>query len=189
MKIGIDLDGTVTDPRSCFDYLNTLGYSIDFSQATEYELHTYTSMSQDEFWSFMVREGHEEAIYRHSRLHGDVHPILWDLTHTHDIHYVTARSEASRTVTELWLQEQQLPLSPLIMTGSHDKVNVVKALQLELFLEDRYENALSIHEETDVPVILFDAPYNRRPLPNGVKRVSTWQEAYHQIQQYVRVPV
>jgi uncharacterized HAD superfamily protein len=67
------------------------------------------------------------------------------------------------------------------MTGSHDKVGVVKQLDLDLFMEDRYENAISIHEQTSIPVLLFDAPYNRKPLPTGVKRISSWNEAQHMV--------
>ncbi|MBR3217043.1 MAG: hypothetical protein IKF69_11565, partial [Exiguobacterium sp.] len=74
-------------------------------------------------------------------------------------------------------------LDSLVMTGSHDKINVVKDLSLELFMEDRYENAISIHEETSIPVLLFDAPYNRKTLPEGVTRISTWREAHYHVAQ------
>ncbi|WP_215112905.1 hypothetical protein [Exiguobacterium sp. s63] len=184
MRIGIDLDGTVTDPKSCFLYMNeSLGYSIDYPRATEYELHTYTTMNQHDFWKFMIEEGHEEAIYRRSLPHSDVQDVLWELTQQHHLHYVTARSEAVRPVTEEWIITHRLPLDSLVMTGSHDKINVVKDLSLELFMEDRYENAISIHEETSIPVLLFDAPYNRKTLPKGVTRISTWSEAHHHVAQ------
>ena len=184
MQIGIDLDGTVTDPKSCFLYMNdSLGYAIDYQQATEYELHTYTNMSQHEFWKFMVEHGHEEAIYRSSLPHTEVNDVLWNMRQYHHLHYVTARSEAVRSVTEEWIQRHALPLDSLVMTGSHDKVGVVKDLSLDLFMEDRYENAVSIHEETSIPVLLFDAPYNRKPLPDGVRRISSWKEAHHHVNQ------
>lgn len=180
MHIGIDIDGTVTDPQSCFHYMNdTLGYAIDYHQATEYELHTYTDMTQHDFWDFMIQHGHEEAIYRSSQPHTEVNVALWKMRQSHHLHYVTARSEIVRSVTEEWIKQHELPLDSLIMTGSHDKIGVVKELALDLFMEDRYENAISIHEETSIPVLLFDAPYNRRPLPDGVKRISTWSEALH----------
>ncbi|WP_070327017.1 hypothetical protein [Exiguobacterium aurantiacum] len=185
MHIGIDLDGTVTDPQSCFHYMNDmLGYAIDYHQATEYELHTYTNMTQHDFWTFMIEHGHEEAIYRRSLPHSEVNEVLWHIRKTHQLHYVTARSEAVRSVTEDWIKQHELPLDSLIMTGSHDKVGVVKDLALDLFMEDRYENAISIHEQTLIPVLLFDAPYNRRPLPDGVKRITSWNEALHLVDRF-----
>ncbi|MCT4796528.1 MAG: hypothetical protein LPJ96_12880 [Exiguobacterium sp.] len=185
MHIGIDLDGTVTDPQSCFHYMNdALGYTIDYQRATEYELHTYTTMTQHDFWKFMIEHGHEEEIYRRSLPHTEVSDVLWHMRKTHRLHYVTARSEAVRSVTEDWIKQQALPLDSLIMTGSHDKVGVVQDLSLDLFMEDRYENAISIHEQTEIPVLLFDAPYNRKPLPHGVKRIASWKEALHYVNRF-----
>ena len=36
------------------------------------------------------------------------------------------------------------------MTGSHDKVQVVRDLSLDLFMEDRLENAIQIAEDTSI---------------------------------------
>lgn len=187
MQIGIDLDGTVTDPQSCFVYMNeSLGYSIDYATASEYELHTYTDMEQHAFWKFMIEHGHEEAIYRQSLPHSDVFDVLWRLRESHQLHYVTARSEAVRDVTEDWLTRHRLPLDSLIMTGTHDKVAVVEEMALDLFMEDRYENAISIHEATGIPILLFDAPYNRKPIPDDVIRISSWEEAMHHVERFQR---
>ncbi|MCC5893152.1 MAG: hypothetical protein JJU47_11095 [Exiguobacterium sp.] len=163
---------------------DALGYAIDYHQATEYELHTYTNMTQHDFWKFMIEHGHEEEIYRRSLPHTEVSDVLWRMRESHRLHYVTARSEAVRSVTEDWIKQQTLPLDSLIMTGSHDKVGVVKELSLDLFMEDRYENAISIHEQTTIPVLLFDAPYNRKPLPDGVRRINSWNEALHLVNHF-----
>ena len=34
-----------------------------------------------------------------------------------------------------------------------------------------------IHEECNIPVLLFDTPYNQDPIPKGVIRVNNWNEA------------
>jgi len=188
MKIGIDIDGTITHPSSCFNYMNKyLGTTIDFANAAEYELHTYTDMEQIEFWEFMVKSGHESGIYRESLPQELVKEHLWQLRKHYSLHYVTARSEAVRPVTEEWIKQHELPLDSLIMTGSHDKVQVVRDLSLDLFMEDRLENALQIAEETSIPVILFDAPYNRKALPSGIVRVNTWDEAAREIHKFAPI--
>lgn len=43
--------------------------------------------------------------------------------------------------------------------------------------EDKHDNACEISEECNIPVILFDTPYNRLPVPKGVVRVYNWLEA------------
>ncbi|HAB33590.1 MAG TPA: hypothetical protein DCE40_05715 [Exiguobacterium sp.] len=73
------------------------------------------------------------------------------------------------------------------MTGSHDKVQVVRDLSLDLFMEDRLENAVQIAEDTFIPVILFDAPYNRKAVPNNVIRVASWNEAVQEIQKFAPI--
>lgn len=164
-----------------------LGTSIDFEMASEYELHTYTDMEQIEFWEFMVKSGHELGIYRESIPQELVKHHLWALRKQYDLHYVTARSEIVRPVTEEWIKQHELPLDSLIMTGSHDKVQVVRDLSLDLFMEDRLENAIQIAEDTSIPVILFDAPYNRRPLPENIVRVSSWDEAVQTIHKFAPI--
>lgn len=188
LKIGIDIDGTITHPSSCFNYMNKyLGTSINFEMASEYELHTYTDMDQIEFWEFMVKSGHELGIYRESIPQEFVQKHLWQLREHYDLHYVTARSEIVRPVTEEWIARHELPLDSLIMTGSHDKVQVVRDLSLDLFMEDRLENALQIAEDTSIPVILFDAPYNRQVLPENIIRVSSWDEAVQTIHKFAPI--
>jgi len=54
-------------------------------------------------------------------------------------------------------------------------------------MEDRLENAVQIAEDTFIPVILFDAPYNRKAVPNNVIRVASWNEAVQEIQKFAPI--
>ena len=44
----------------------------------------------------------------------------------------------------------------------------------------------AIAEECEIPVILFDAPYNRMAIPNNVIRVENWMEAYQWVNQWTK---
>ena len=57
------------------------------------------------------------------------------------------------------------------------KLKRLRKFGVHAFFEDKHDNAVDIHEELDIPVILFDTPYNRKPIPDGVIRVYDWQEA------------
>ena len=46
-----------------------------------------------------------------------------------------------------------------------------------LFLKINMIMQLIFMKNLDIPVILFDTPYNRKPIPEGVIRVQDWQEA------------
>ena len=65
----------------------------------------------------------------------------------------------------------------LELVGSHDKVETAKKLAVDLFFEDKHDNAVAIAEECKIPVLLFNTPYNQDPVPNRVIRVYTWQQA------------
>lgn len=41
-----------------------------------------------------------------------------------------------------------------------------------------------IAKEADIPVILFDSPYNQMPIDDRIIRVNNWQEASQWIKQY-----
>jgi uncharacterized HAD superfamily protein len=57
---------------------------------------------------------------------------------------------------------------------------------VDIFLEDKHDNAVEIHEECKIPVLLFDTPYNREPIPEGVIRVYNWKEACHWVENWQR---
>ncbi|HZG73794.1 MAG TPA: hypothetical protein VEY51_19840, partial [Chondromyces sp.] len=56
----------------------------------------------------------------------------------------------------------------------------------DIFFEDKHDNAVMIHEELNIPVILFNTPYNQDPIPPGVIRVSSWSEAEKWVQHWVQ---
>ncbi len=57
---------------------------------------------------------------------------------------------------------------------------------MDIFFEDKHDNAVMIHEECNIPVILFNTPYNQEPIPNGVIRVNNWKQAYIWVENWVK---
>ncbi|MCY7932341.1 hypothetical protein MOB84_21640, partial [Bacillus inaquosorum] len=62
-------------------------------------------------------------------------------------------------------------------TSGHHKVEAVKKYNIDLFFEDHHGNAMMIAKEADIPVILFNSPYNQLPIDSNIIRVSNWLEA------------
>ena len=67
-------------------------------------------------------------------------------------------------------------MSPIVCTGSHDKIGAIKEYNANYMVEDRLENAIHIWEELQIPVYLLNTPYNQAKLPSGVYRVKDWYE-------------
>ncbi|NQD66258.1 hypothetical protein HP456_10045, partial [Bacillus haikouensis] len=72
------------------------------------------------------------------------------------------------------------------LIGSHNKISTAKKYKVDIFFEDKHDNAVMINEELNIPVVLFNTPYNQSPIPEGVIRVNDWNEANHWVQNWLR---
>ena len=69
----------------------------------------------------------------------------------------------------------------LHMLGSHYKVEKAKELDCDIFVEDRYENAVEL-ALSGFQVLLMDCSYNRKPLIPGITRVTSWLDVHEEVQ-------
>lgn len=177
LTIGIDIDGTVTDPGSILPFMNeTFGKNLSLADCFEYNLATVYGIPEADFDRWLDEQG--EHIYRSAILHLDADVILQQWYQTHRLVYISARETKHQAVTNEWLQQFNIPFHAVDCMGSHDKISSAKRWGVELFLEDRKENAIQIAEELKIPVFLFDTPYNQGTLPTLVKRISSWKEGH-----------
>ena len=176
-RLGIDIDGTVTSPSTFVPYLNqAFQTNITFEDIKEYNLAPLLGITEAEFWQWMDKN--EAIIYSESPLASYAKKIIKYLEKNHELYYISARREYLKDITYDWFHKHQLPYHHIELVGKHDKVETVNKHGIDLFLEDNYENACLINEGCNIPVLLFDTPYNQKPLPKQVYRVKTWLEAY-----------
>jgi uncharacterized protein len=100
----------------------------------------------------------------------------------YELFYISARGENVLDTTFDWFKREEIPYDHIELIGSHYKIEAARKHNVHAFFEDKHDNAVDISEELDIPVILFDTPYNRKPIPEGVIRVYDWQEANKWIQ-------
>ncbi|MDQ0339778.1 putative HAD superfamily protein [Caldalkalibacillus uzonensis] len=175
-KLGIDIDGTVTDPATFVPYLNrAFNKNLTLNDITRYHLPPLLGVTDDEFWAWMKK--HEEEIYARAPVADSAKDVLHELAGRHRLIYITARPPHLESVTRQWFKRYGLPYHHIELVGSHDKVEQAKQHGVELFLEDRLETANAMAEELDIPVILFNTPYNRGTAHRLIHRVHNWPEA------------
>lgn len=173
--MGIDIDGTLTEYDSFLPYLNQLlGTQVKPEQIIQYDLHEIFGLEYDRFSDLF--DEHSIPLYKASLPRRCAQEQLKWIDDRFEIVYITARYEEFKELTETWLREHGFPARNIVCTGSHDKIQAMKANQVRFMVEDRLENALQIWEEIHVPVYLLDTPYNQAKLPNGVLRVKDWVE-------------
>lgn len=175
-KFGMDIDGTITCPATFVPYLNEKYHlNITLDDIKQYDFTPLVDVSAAEFgkW-FSSVEGH---IYAHSPLAKNAKPILKQWGDIFELYFISAREPRHLQLTKNWFKQHELPYREIELIGSHDKVSVAQKYQVDIFFEDKHDNAVAIHEECQIPVILFNTPYNQDPLPKGVIRVDNWKEA------------
>lgn len=184
-RFGIDIDGTVTTPDTLIPHINKqYNTNIVLDDVIEYDFLSAFPHPVDrkEFakW-FKENEGY---MYSVSHIAKDAKKILDQWQHQYELIYISARDTSVFPITQKWFEENQVPFHHIDLIGSHDKLEAAKKHQVEVFFEDKHDNAVMLAEELKIPVILFDTPYNRKAVPNTVVRVNNWLEANKWIKQH-----
>ena len=94
-----------------------------------------------------------------------------------DFYFISPINVKLHDITLEWFRKNELHYHTIDLIGSHNKIQTIKDYHLHIFLEDKYDNAVDIYEECQIPVILFDTPYNQGATPEGIIRVENWLEA------------
>ncbi|ALC89921.1 nucleotidase [Bacillus sp. FJAT-18017] len=175
-RLGIDIDGTVTCPSSILPFMNRdFNIQVTLDDVKEYDLLHLVDVSREEFTQWF--KGAEPEIYAGSPMAEGAKEVLSKWKEQYELYFISARASHLLNVTQEWFTLNELEYHHIELIGTHNKIETAKKYKVELFLEDKHDNAVAIHEECGIPVILFDTPYNRDPIPEGVIRVATWQEA------------
>lgn len=175
-RVGIDIDGTVTCPTSLLPFINeAFKLQLSLNDIVEYDLTKAVNVSPETFQNWFLQA--EPTIYKESPLAEGAKQILDSWKDLFQLYYISARSSQLIEVTKNWFKHHDIAYHHIELIGTHDKISTAEKHEVDLFLEDKHDNAVAIHEALDIPVILFDTPYNRDPIPDGVIRVQSWQEA------------
>ncbi|MBS4194696.1 hypothetical protein [Lederbergia citri] len=185
-RFGIDIDGTVTCPTSLIPHINKeFKLNITLDDLTEYELTECLQVDKEKFYQWFVKN--EPLMYAESPLADGAKPVLSKWVHEHELFFISARSQTLFDVTTTWFHTNEIEYHHIELIGSHDKVGTAKKHNIDIFFEDKHDNAVDISEELNIPVILFDTPYNRRPSPENVIRVYSWAEAKNWVENWIKL--
>ncbi|MCM3765301.1 5' nucleotidase, NT5C type [Neobacillus niacini] len=175
-RFGIDIDGTVTCPTSMLPFINkAFNLKLAYEDVTEYDLTPFVNVPAGEFAKWFADS--EPVIYEQSPPAKGVKSVLSKWENQHELVFISARGSHLLDVTKNWFLAHGLTYHQIELIGSHDKVETAKKNNIDIFFEDKHDNAVMICEECNIPVILFNTPYNQLPVPTGVIRVDNWYEA------------
>ncbi|WP_026692881.1 nucleotidase [Peribacillus kribbensis] len=184
-RFGIDIDGTITRPDALLPFINKeFNLSLTIQDITQYELTPFVNVPGEVFSTWFKKT--EPLIYAESPIASGAKDALTKWKDEHELIIISARSKSLLDVTEAWFKKQDLAAHHIELVGSHDKVAAAIQHKVDIFFEDKHDNAVAIAEHCRIPVLLFNAPYNQDPVPENVVRVKDWHEAKHWVGHWLK---
>ncbi len=166
-RIGFDLDGVLADFHASFAIaLGENGYPDESRRFA-----THWRSSSTGFWETWNKycETPEWWLALPS-----IHGLATDFPF-HPVAYITHRTfETAQETTERWLDKWNYPTAQVVAT-SGSKVDTINELELDIFVDDKFENFQEINTHTQCVCYLWDAPHNRK-FPVGGLRIYNLDE-------------
>lgn len=177
LKIGIDIDGTITKASIVSDVIKH-SYREDFKyeDIVEYDLRKVLGISQEDVEE--IFNLHEKDLITEPILNDNALEVIkgWSAK-GYEIIIVTARKKIQESKTKVWLEGIGLPYNKLYVLGGYDKTGVVESEGLDIFIEDRRETILSVEDKVPETInVLIDTPYNQGAIGKQSKRLFNWYE-------------
>lgn len=177
MRIGVDIDGVVSDSYPVWLQELNLHYGKNITVVTDYDMHLVFDVPSDDMNNFFVGNV-ERLLMMPKPVSGAKEGIETLLREGHEVIYVTARTLEQKDITVRWLIMNEIPHEHerVLFSGFKSKVDLVKQWGIEVFIEDYQVNAKAI-AESGIPVLLLNATYNQdKPLQTGIIRCQSWKQ-------------
>lgn len=183
MTVGFDLDDVILDFHGVLNLYHNERFGTSFSKEhfTSWHVHDLWGCSKEEaanrILDFYESPEHWKAI----PMVGAVEAVK-NLKHFHELHIITAKPEDLRERTLKWLDKYFLDMFSGVHFANHlgggprrSKGEVAKEFGIEIFVEDALKNAEDV-ASYDIPVLLFDSPWNQGEVKAPITRVHSWDE-------------
>lgn len=174
MRIGVDIDGVVSDSYTVWLEEMNRYFGKNISILEDYDVHVVYDVSWDEMNNFFKQN--MEYLFMLPQ------PMKWAklgieslIAQGHEIIYVTARAADEEEITRRWMDKHAIPYEHLVFSDMKSKVDLARQWKLDVFIEDYSKNAIEL-AKSGISVLLLDASYNQGELPSGIRRCRDWNE-------------
>lgn len=184
MKIGIDIDGVLTnytefimDYATKYFYENKIDYKICPTKYDEEETFNlpYEGCIEN-FWNEYLGEYAQNYPARKFAAE-----VITKLKQENEIYIITARNEEGlpkelygkmQTMVKKWLKDNNIEYDKIIFSGS--KLEICKQENINIMIEDKPSTIIEMAKH--IPVLCFDAPYNKDVAGKNITRVYSWYD-------------
>lgn len=179
MRLGIDVDDTITNTYECVIKEIAEYYKIDYNELLNKNLKYTSFFDNDEFpkYDYFVVDKFSDispkvpiktdALEFLSKLHDEGNEII----------FITARHYGEYNdpynITFNYLNKHNIPFDKIIV-GALDKAKVCVESNIDLFIDDSISNCEKVIE-LGIDTLLFDARFNSE---SDLTRVYNWKDVY-----------
>ncbi|HHV16675.1 MAG TPA: hypothetical protein GXX58_08930 [Gelria sp.] len=195
MKIGVDIDNTITyTTEIIMQYAAIYGQENGLNivpDLNHYYIEDVLGWDEEHAHKFLL--SYLGDIYRNTKPKEQAVEVLRELKQEHELVLITSRNLLFPRVKETtmgWLTNHGIDYDHLVLNTTDnmhffDKLDICLQYDLDIMIEDHYELAKQI--STELPVILFDYPYNRHLASDNIIRVNNWNEIKAWINNFPKV--
>lgn len=190
MKIGIDLDGVLTDIEkfqiddgSAFFIKERNKHLENAKGYTTSEIFEVVDEEEGAFWlkaTYYFKEPPRKfASEVVNLLKKEGHEIYIITNRVADLTYSTIPKEQMKKIVEKWLKKHKIKFDKLVFS-SGTKVKEIKENNIDIMIEDSPQKTLEISKHCKV--FCYDARYNSQIKNNkNITRVFSWYDIYDKI--------
>ena len=189
MKIGIDIDGVLTDEHTYvldngtkYFSENNISYIVNRNVYDSEEIFGVSEDEYNNFWKEYIF-----FFFSNISIRCNASDIIKKLKEKgNEIFIITSRSfttyenenkDKMQYLVKEWLNKNSVLYDEIIFT--REKADICKQKNIDLMIEDKPENIEDISKE--IPVIVYDCPYNEK-IYNNVIRCYSWYDIYEKIE-------
>ena len=190
MRIGIDLDGVLTDlGRFVADYGTKFCYENNIEctlKEDEYDEGKALGISYEYVEKFWNKYLPYYAMEYNTREFAS--EVISQLKKQNEIYIITARNEEGFTkefyghmqvIVRKWLENNKIEYDKLIFTEG-SKLPYCVDNKIDVMIEDSPRNIIEI--SSTIPVLCFDNPYNKTIEGKNITRIYSWYDILNKIE-------
>lgn len=194
MRIGIDIDGVLTDVEkyqldlgSKYFYLKNNKGIINGNAFDTTDIFKIGIEENNEFWNNIIydyatkepaRKFASEII---KKLKEEGNSIYIITARSNNLSYVNMTKEEMQNIVRNWLKDNDIIYDELIFTPE-DKLRVCQENNVDIMIEDKPANIEEVSSK--IPVICYNASYNQHCVNNNIIRCYSWYDIYWKIKNY-----
>lgn len=173
MKIGIDIDGVITDFVRTFQEVVREKYKVELpeEQIREHDLYKVLGIPVEELRELVMKVFPQDLKPQLKAVE-----TIQKLAEKHQIYIITAREPETMDLSETWLNNHNVPRERLAFIKEGDKHKFIEEHNLDIVIDDNLKeiaNWIGV-----VPnILVFDHPWNQSlNINNSFVRVKNWDE-------------